>query len=89
MPGASCREGSLTFTARSPILKYGVPGILLGILLNSVVLRLVREALGIERKKRIVYDDLDHLAGTWSEEDAAQFEQATAVFEKVDEELWK
>jgi hypothetical protein len=35
------------------------------------------------------YDDLDHLAGTWSVKDAAEFERVTAVFEKVDEEMWK
>lgn len=57
---------------------------------NAFVLRVLKESLGIEKKKRgIVYDDLDHLAGTWSKKNAAEFEQATAVFEKVDEEMWK
>lgn len=32
-----------------------------------------------------IRDDLDHLAGTWSAEDADDFLRATAVFEKVDE----
>ncbi len=54
------------------------------------MLRLLKESLGIEKKKRgVVYDDLDHLAGTWSKKDAAEFERATSVFEKVDEEMWK
>jgi len=57
---------------------------------NSVMLRILKEGLGLEKKKRnVVYDDLDHLAGTWSAEDAAEFERATAVFEKVDDEMWK
>lgn len=57
---------------------------------NTVVLRIIKEGLGFEKKKRnIVYDDLDHLAGTWSAGDAAEFQQATAVFEKVDEDMWK
>ncbi|MDD5284802.1 MAG: hypothetical protein PHD54_03000 [Desulfuromonadaceae bacterium] len=57
---------------------------------NTVMLRILKEGLGIEKKKRnVVYDDLDHLAGTWSAADAAEFEQATAVFEKVDEDMWK
>lgn len=57
---------------------------------NAVMLRILKESLGIEKKKRgATYDDLDHLAGTWSAEDAAEFENATAVFEKVDEDLWK
>ena len=57
---------------------------------NTVMLRILRESLGIEKKKRtVIYDDLDHLAGTWSAQDAAEFESATAVFEKVDEDMWK
>lgn len=61
-----------------------------GTSVNVLMLRLLKESLGIEKKKRgAVYDDLDHLAGTWSTKDAAEFEQVTAVFEKVDEEMWK
>jgi plasmid stability protein len=57
---------------------------------NAVTLRLLRESLGLEKKKRsVVYADLDHLAGTWSKEEVAEFERNTAVFEKVDEEIWK
>ena len=57
---------------------------------NTVLLRIIRESLGIDKKRRHnVYDDLDHLAGTWNAQDAAEFERATAVFEKVDEDLWK
>lgn len=44
------------------------------------MLRLLKESLGIEKKKRgVVYDDLDHLAGTWSKKDATEFERATSV----------
>lgn len=61
-----------------------------GTSLNTLMLRLLREALGLEKKKRdTVYTDLDALAGTWSDNDAAEFAQATSVFEKIDEELWK
>ena len=61
-----------------------------GTSVNALMLRLLKESLGIEKKKRgAVYDDLDHLAGTWSKKDAAEFERATSVFEKVDEEMWK
>lgn len=61
-----------------------------GLSVNALTLKLLRETLGIEKTKRIVtYTDLDHLAGTWSEQDAVEFEQATAVFEKVDEDMWK
>ena len=57
---------------------------------NSVMLKILKESLGIEKKKRIViYDDLDHLAGTWSLNDLTEFEKATSAFEKVDEDMWK
>jgi len=32
--------------------------------------------------------DFDRFSGTWSEDEAAEFEQATAGFECVDEDLW-
>ena len=57
---------------------------------NTVMLRILKESLGLEKKKRsVLYDDLDHLAGTWSDQDAAEFERATAVFEAVDKDMWK
>jgi hypothetical protein len=57
---------------------------------NTVMLKILKESLGLEKKKRrVLYDDLDHLAGTWSSRDAAEFEQATALFEAVDEDMWK
>jgi hypothetical protein len=57
---------------------------------NAVMLRIIKESLGIDKKPRQAnYDDLDHLAGTWSAQDAAEFESATAVFEKVYEDMWK
>jgi len=36
-----------------------------------------------------VHDDLDYLAGTWSDTDVNEFERAVSVFEEVDESLWK
>ena len=57
---------------------------------NTVMLRILKESLGIEKKRRnVVYNDLDHLAGTWSSNDITEFESATAAFEKVDEDMWK
>jgi plasmid stability protein len=57
---------------------------------NTVMLKILKESLGIEKKKRnVIHDDLDHLAGTWSLNDLAEFQNATSVFEKVDEDMWK
>jgi hypothetical protein len=35
--------------------------------------------------KMPVYNDLDNLAGTWSQEDETEFNKAIADFEKVDD----
>jgi len=57
---------------------------------NTVMLRILKASLGLEKKRRsILYDDLDYLAGTWNTQAAAEFERATAVFESVDRDLWK
>ena len=57
---------------------------------NAALVKLLQEELGIKKKKRtMVYNDLDHLAGTWSDKDCKEFLQATTDFEKIDKNLWK
>ena len=57
---------------------------------NSVILRLIDEGLGRRAGPgRRRHDDLDALAGTWTDEEAAVFAQATASFEAIDANLWK
>lgn len=61
-----------------------------GTSVNALSVRLLRQSLGLEKRRRtVLHHDLDHLAGTWSEADAGSFASATAAFEKVDEDLWK
>jgi len=61
-----------------------------GISLNALALRLIREATGIDKRKRTqVHYDLDSLAGTWCKEDEELFQEATRQLETVDEEMWK
>jgi hypothetical protein len=56
--------------------------------LNQTVIDLLRRALGLGPGAQ--YDNgLRDLAGGWSENDAAEFENATRPFEDVDEEMWK
>ena len=58
--------------------------------INATLLCLLREATALNRPKRHrVYSDLDHLAGTWSDEEKREFEQNTAEFEQIDEEMWQ
>jgi hypothetical protein len=58
---------------------------------NTLILGLVRQGMGLakEPSRRPVHHDLDALAGTWSEEEAASFLNATKDFEEIDKDLWK
>jgi plasmid stability protein len=59
-----------------------------GTSLNQVVIDLLRQALGLgwgEPRR----NGLEKLAGDWTQEDLKAFEEATAVFEAVDEGLWR
>lgn len=59
-----------------------------GVSLNQTVKDLLGRALGLAPASS--YDNgLGALAGTWSTEDLAEFEAATAGFEAVDDELWR
>ena len=61
-----------------------------GVSVNALLLKMVKESLGIEKKRRTkIYHDLDHLAGTWSEKDFKEFQKNVEDLEKVDKELWK
>jgi hypothetical protein len=61
-----------------------------GVSLNTLALRLIREATGVDKRKRtLVHHDLDTLAGTWNEEDEVAFQVAIRSLENIDEEMWK
>jgi hypothetical protein len=61
-----------------------------GVSLNTLALRLIREATGVDKRKRtLLHHDLDTLAGTWSEEDEVAFHVATQSLETIDENIWK
>ena len=58
---------------------------------ETVVLQLIQRGLDLEQKKTALpkYHDLDTLAGTWSEQEATEFDRTTASLRQVDEELWR
>jgi len=63
-----------------------------GMSLNKAIISLLERAVGstaLEKKKRVLYHDLDHLAGLWSREEAAEFDRSLKTQRKVDAELWK
>ena len=61
-----------------------------GVSVERVAAQLLQRGLEWERRRAALptYNDLDALAGTWSEDDAAAFLQAVASFEHVDPPLW-
>ena len=56
---------------------------------NTLVLKLIDQGLGHAKAKPGLrrHNDLDALAGTWSKSEAAEFERATAAFNKVEDFL--
>jgi len=56
--------------------------------MNKLVLTFVGETL-LARKTKIYHDDLNHLAGTWTDKDAKKFEANVDDFEKIDLDVWK
>jgi hypothetical protein len=63
-----------------------------GVSLNKAIISLLELAVGTKvpgKKKRVLYNDLDHLAGLWSREEAAEFDKNLTAQRKVDTELWK
>lgn len=56
---------------------------------NAYVVGLIQRDVGLTGgNARRRYDDLDHLAGTWSAEDLAEFSASQNDFERIDEDLW-
>ena len=55
--------------------------------LSATIIQILMESLhlgdGKDRKR-----DLSDLAGTWSDEEATEFEANTRVFEQIDDEMW-
>ena len=59
-----------------------------GLSLNRTVLLLMQEALGVSTGRNRS-NGLRRLAGSWSEDEFRNFEQAVAPFTEVDEDLWR
>ena len=63
-----------------------------GISLNRAVLRLLRRGAGLGEGNRdadTVGDSLDHLIGTWTEEELSEMDRALEDLSRVDEAKWR
>ena len=59
--------------------------------LNKAALKLLRQGAGLSKTNESsarIGSSLDHLAGTWSEEEARALEEVTRDFERIDPDLW-
>ena len=58
---------------------------------NKAVIGLLEESLGMkpQKKEKVRYHDLDHLAGSWTKEEAEEFDKLIAEQRTIDPELWK
>lgn len=59
--------------------------------LNRAVISLLEEATGLGRqdRKELVHDDLDALAGSWTKEEADEFDAFLREHRTIDPEMWK
>jgi hypothetical protein len=64
--------------------------------IHKTVIELLEEGLGIKarnappnKKRNSLHHDLDALAGCWTEQEAALFDQALAQQRPIEPDLWK
>ncbi len=58
--------------------------------MNRTVIQILEDALGTSKKRAAeLHHDLDHLAGSWSEDEAAEFNEDLAAQRRIDPELWQ
>ena len=61
-----------------------------GMSLNRTVILMLEEATGLsEDQKPRLNHDFDKFAGTWTAEEAEEFDRRVAHFEEIDWEMWK
>lgn len=58
---------------------------------NKAVIELLEESIGKKpgEKEKVRYHDLDHVIGTWTKEEAEEFEKLLAEQRTIEPELWK
>jgi hypothetical protein len=61
------------------LLKKEAKGLRISV--NSLVLQMIERGLGFKREK-LIYHDLDHLAGSWTAEDEKEFKKNIQPFEQ-------
>lgn len=60
----------------------------LGMSLNALILQTLRSSLGLAYSIQL-FHDLDDLAGSWSAEEAEEFDAAVQFFQEIDLSIWR
>lgn len=56
---------------------------------NRAVIELLQERVGVLDSKKVVHHDLDRFIGSWTAQEARDFDKALAEIRRIDPELWK
>jgi predicted CopG family antitoxin len=59
-----------------------------GTSISGAIIRLLERSARVGRKKQRVNDVLDFLAGSWSGDEAAEFEESLRQQRTIDEDMW-
>ncbi len=59
--------------------------------INQFVLELIRTNLGLEKEKQYTreYNDLDHLFGSWRDDEYRQIQDKIDRERRIDQEMWE
>ncbi len=76
-----CPDGTLSELLRRESQKRGES-------INKIVIATLENSLASTGSPRR-FGDLDHLAGTWSQAELEDFNQAIAALERIDPEDWR
>lgn len=63
-----------------------------GTSINKAVISLLEERAGLrdgKKREKHLYHDLEGLAGSWTKEEALEFEKGLAAQRTIDPDLWK
>ena len=60
-----------------------------GLSLNQTLQKLLSASVGLDKAQADRSKDFVEFFGVWSEEEAAEFDAATADFDRIDPEDWK
>jgi ribosomal protein S24E len=57
---------------------------------NQLVIETIKQYLGMKKERRftVVYHDMDHIFGRWSEEEFEQIQGKIDSERKIEKELW-